>query len=501
MSRLPVSVVAFLMAFSIFSTAWTQPAAAEKVLNVGVAAFPDNLSTSLGSYSALSLQFQTFEPLIMRSADGKELLPWLAVSWENPSPLVWRFHLREGVKFHDGVPFTAADVKSTFDFILGDNLYATKGRVSQVDSVKVIDDYTVEFITKTPFPTLLTAISEIPIEPKLYTEKVGRKGIQEHPVGTGPFIFSRWVPGDVYELTANKEYWGGAPKVDRVVLRQISEGSTRVASLLAGETQIIEEVPIDLVPAIQRSDKAEIRSVESTVGLLLTLDARKPPFDNPKVREALDYAINKPLILEKMLYGNGTLLQGQMITSNTFGFNPNISAREYNPAKAKQLLAEAGYPDGFKTSITTRSGKYLSDVDICNAVSGSLQEVGIRAEVNVVEGGVFSKMIKAQDLGPIHIVGWYSLGDADFATVWFTQDSGRAFWKNDEFEKLFVEARSTLDQESRLKAYNRMMEIFHDEVPAVTLFGLPSVYAQSKTLTGWEPSSDKLLRLQSVNLE
>ncbi len=501
MSRLTVSAAAFLLSFCMFSAAGVQAARAEKVLTVGVAAFPDNLSTSLGSYAALSLQFQTFEPLIMRSADGKELKPCLAVSWENPSPLVWRFHLRKGVKFHDGTPFSAADVKSTFDFILGDNLYGTKGRVSQVESVNVIDDYTVEFITRNPFPTLLTALSEIPVEPKLYTEKVGRKGIQDHPVGTGPFVFARWVPGDMYELTVNKDYWGSAPKVDRVVLRQISEGSTRVASLLAGETQIIEEVPIDLVPAIQRSDKAKISSVESTVGLLLTLDVRKPPFDNPKVREALEYAINKPLILEKMLYGNGTLLQGQMITSNTFGFNPQIKAREYNPAKAKQLLAEAGYPNGFKTSITTRSGKYLSDVDICNAVSGSLQEVGIRAEINVVEGGVFSKMIKAQDLGPIHIVGWYSLGDADFATVWFTQESGRAFWKNDEFERLFVEARTTLDQDTRLKAYNRMMQIFHDEVPAVTLFGLPSVYGQSKKLAGWEPSSDKLLRLQSVEIE
>lgn len=476
------------------------PALAGKVLHVGIAAFPDNLSTSLSSYAARNLLFQMYEGLVARGNDS-HIQPALAERWEALSPTHWRFYLRENVTFHDGTPFTAEDVKDTFDYILGDNLYGIKSRVDQLEIVEVVDARTVDFKTRAPFPTLLIALTEIPIESKTYMDKVGREGAQKRPVGTGPFEYVRWVPGDMLELRAFKDYWNGKPHIGSVIMRQIPEGSTRVASLLAGETQIIEEVPMDLIDAVKRSAKAEIASVESTVGLIFTYDTRKPPFDNPKVREALNYAVNKELILDKLLYGNGTVLQGQPITSNTFGFNPRLQAYPYNPEKARAMLKEAGYPNGFSTSITTRSGKYLSDVDICNVVAGNLREVGINATVNVVEGGVFSKMIKAEDLGPMHIVGWYSIGDADFATVWFTQGSKRAFWKNDEYERLFVEARSTVDQDARLKAYNRMMEIFHEENPALSLFGLPSVYGKSKRLTNWVAPADKFLQLSKAKLD
>ena len=500
MKRIMNAVILSLLLSCVVPAMAPPAAAAQKVLQVGIAAFPDNLSTSLSSYASRNLLFQMYEGLVARGNDSN-LQPALAERWEALSPTQWRFYLRKGVTFHNGTPFTAEDVKDTFDYILGDNIYGIKSRVDQLEKVDVVDPYTVEFTTRAPFPTLLIALAEIPIESKAYIAKVGREGAQKHPVGTGPFEFVRWVPGDTLELRASKTYWDGTPQIERVIMRQIPEGSTRVASLLAGETQIIEEVPMDLIDAVKRSSKAEIASVESTVGLMFTFDTRKPPFDNPKVREALNYAVNKELILEKLLYGNGTVLQGQPITSNTFGFNPELKPYPYDPEKARALLREAGYPDGFATSITTRSGKYLSDVDVCNAVAGNLREIGVKATVNVVEGGVFSKMIKAEDLGPMHIVGWYSIGDADFATVWFTQGSKRAFWKNDEYEKLFVEARSTVDQSARLKAYNRMMEIFRAENPALCMFGLPSVYGKSKQLTNWVAPSDKFLQLAKARLE
>ena len=164
--------------------------------------------------------------------------------------------------------------------------------------------------TKAPFPTLLNGLSDIPIEPKHYVEKVGRAGMVKTPMGTGPFKFARWVPADRYELTVNPAYWRGAPKVQRLVLRQIPEASTRVASLIAGETQIIEEVPIDLVPQVEQSKGVSAASVESTVGLILTFDTRKPPFDDVRVRQALNLAVNNQLILDRMLRGKGKLLQG-----------------------------------------------------------------------------------------------------------------------------------------------------------------------------------------------
>jgi peptide/nickel transport system substrate-binding protein len=474
-------------------------AARAETLVVGVQGLPDSLDTSVSSFAALNMALQTMDALVARDNSGKTG-PGLARSWEALDPLTWRFHLRDDVAFHDGTPFTAEDVKFTIDYIIApDSIYGSKGRISQIAGTEIVDAHTIDIKTKEPFPTLIIGLSDIPIEPKHYVEKVGRDGMIKEPMGTGPFKFKEWVPADHYELTANAAYWGGAPKVDGILFRQIPEASTRVASLLAGETQIIEEIPIDLVPQVEQSKGVAVADVETTVGLLLTFDTRVKPFDDVRVRRALNLAVNKQLIFERMLQGKGALLRGQMLTSNTFGFNPNLEPIAYDLEKAKALLAEAGVGP-FDTSITTRSGKYLSDVDIANAVAGMFREVGVNAAVNVVEQGVFSKMVKANDMGPLHMVGWYSVGDADFATVWFTEKSGRAYWKNDEYERLFVEARSTVDEAARLKAYHRMMEIMHEEVPAIFLFGLPSIYGVSERLDGFAPPSDKILRLSATSI-
>lgn len=474
------------------------PAVQAETLMVGVQGLPDSLDTGVSSFAALNMALQTMDPLILRDDTGATI-PGLAESWEAIDPLTWRFALREGVKFHDGEPFTAEDVKFTLDYILDpESVYGSKKRVSQIESVTVIDAQTVDIKTKEPFPTLLIGLSDIPIEPKHYVEEVGRGGMIAEPMGTGPFVFKEWLPGDHYSLTANPDYWQGAPKVDGVVFRQIPEASTRAASLIAGETQIIEEIPIDIVPHIDASDGVSAQGVETTVGLLLTFDTRNPPFDDVRVRRALNEAVNKQLIFDQMLKGKGAIINGQMLTSNTFGANPDLKPIAYDLEDAKALLAEAGYSDGFETSITTRSGKYLSDVDIANAIAGMFLDVNVRAGVNVVEQGVFSKMVKAREMGPLHMVGWYSVGDADFATVWFTESSGRAYWKNDEYEDLFIKARSTVDRDERLAAYNRMMEIMHEEVPAIFLFGLPSIYGVSDKLSNFSPPSDKIMRLRNA---
>ena len=475
--------------------------AGERTLVVGAAAFPDSLSPAVASFAALSLTYQTMDPLVLRDDIGN-LHPGLATQWQPRDSLTWRFQLRRGVKFHDGAEFTAEDVKYTLDYILNPKtVYGYKERIGQVDGATIVDKYTVDIRTKAPFPTLINGLSDIAIHPKHYLEKVGMAGMAQRPIGTGPFKFERWVPGDRYELTANKDYWGGAPKVDRLLIRQIPEATTRVASLLAGETHIIEEVPVDLLPKIESSGTAKVASVESTVGLILTMETRKPPLNNPKLRLAMDYAINKPLILQQMLMGQGAVLQGQLLTSNTFGFHPGLKARPYDPGKAKQLLKEAGYENGLDITIVTRSGKYLSDVEICNAAAGMLSQIGVKTTVNVVEGGVFTKMAAARDIGVMHMVGWYSVGDADFATVWFTEGAKRTLWTNPEFERLFVEARSTVDTTKRLKAYHRMMEIMHEENPAVFLFGLPSIAGVSKQVTGFSAPADKILRLAKVSVQ
>ena len=494
-SARPSLILAILLAFA-------GPAiAAEKVLTVGASVFPDNLRSGASTYASLSLLMQTNDPLVARDNAGN-LHPALAASWEQVAPTTTRFHLREGVRFSDGVEFTSDDVAFTINRVIDPkNAYAMLSRIGQVASVAAVDKYTVDIHTKTVFPTLLRGLSDIIVEPRHVYDKQGADAISQHPVGTGPFVFQEWVPGDHYTLTANRSYWGGAPHVDRLVIRTIPDASTRVASLMAGESQIIEEVPIDLIGQVNESGTAKVAEISTTVGLVLTFDAAVPPFNDPRVREAFDYAIDKPLILKQILKDQGELLQNQVLTSGVLGQAPDIHARPYDPAKAKQMLQAAGFDFDTPVPISTQNGKYVSDTDICNAVAGMLNQIGVKATVNIVEGGVWAQLTTAKKLGPMYMIGWYSVGDADFATVWYTASGYRTTWIDPEYERLFVAARSTNDVAERTRAYHRMMQILSEQNPSIFLFGLPSLYGVSDEVAGFGAAADKILRLTQVTLK
>lgn len=474
--------------------------AQDKVLNVGVATFPDSLQTGPNFYSSLSLTTQTNDPLIKRNNAG-DIVPGLAERWEQLDDDTWRFHLRQGVKFHDGVAFTAEDVKFTIERVLDpQTVYGFAVRIAKVTSVDIIDDHTVDLNTDGPYPTLPIGLSEIVMEPKHVYDAGGAQAMIAHPVGTGPFVFGKWVPGDYYELTANADYWDGAPKVDRVMIRAIPSAATRVASLMAGETDIIEEVPVDLLSQIEASSAVRVDEVATTVGLVFLWNFAQPPLNNPLVREALDYAVDKEAIVREILMGRGEVLQGQPLTSNTFGFNPDIKARPYDPEKARAMLAEAGVTPGTRVTLITRSGNYLSDVDIANVVAGMLSEVGLNATVEILEGGVFLQRRNEKALGSGAMIGFFSLGDADFATTWYTKGGNWLLWDSPEFEQLYIDARSTVDRETRRSAYMRMMEIIHTDNPALFIAGLPAIYAVSDRINGFGAASDKVLRLDKVEL-
>jgi peptide/nickel transport system substrate-binding protein len=481
---------------------WGTPAvAADKVLNIGAAVFPDSLKPGTSSFASQSLLVQTNEQIVQRDNKG-DLQPTLATHWEQIDPLTLRFYLRQGVKFTDGVEFTADDVVYTVKYVQDpQNAYGAAARISQVAGAVAVDKYTVDIKTKVVFPTLLRAMAEILILPKHYAEKVGIKGLTDKPMGTGPYIFQEWVPGDHYTLTANKAYWGGAPKVDKVVIRTIPDGSTRVAALVSGEAQIIEEVPIDLIDQVEASGIARVDSIATTVGLVLTFDPTIKPFDNAKVREAFDYAIDKPLILKQILKGKGAILDGQVLTSNALGYNPDLKARPFDPAKARQMLIDAGYDFNTPVPILTQNGKYVSDTDICTAIAGMLNKIGVKATVNTVEGGTFQSMSNVLKMGPLHMIGWYNLGDADFATVWYTKAGHRTLWYNEEYENMFTAARSTNDVKERVRIYHEMGALAYRENPSLFLFGLPSLYAVNKDLKGFGAAADKVLRLTKVELK
>lgn len=479
----------------------TGPAqAAERVLTVGASVFPDSLLPGSSSFQSESLLHQTNEALFERD-NGGNIIPALALSATQIDDTTTRIALRPGVKCHDGGAFTAEDVVFTIAYVLDPkNAYGTLARIAQVSGAVAVDPLTVDITTKAAFPTLLKGLSFIVMQVKRYHEKVGVKGVTARPMGTGPFMFVKWSAGDRYELTAFKDHWGGIPAFDRLVFREIPDAGTRVASLVSGETDIIEEVPVDLIPQVAQSGTAKMDEIVSSAALVLTYDVRVPPFNDPRVRLAFDLAVDKAAIRQEILKDRGELLHGQLLVSGTFGFNPALQARPFDPAKARALLTEAGYDFKTPIPIVCQSGKYVSDVDIANAAAGMLSNIGVAASVNVVEGGVFLQMQNAFKMGPIHMIGWYSLGDADFANVWYTKGGRRATWLNEEYERLFVEARSTNDRAVREGKYMRMAEILHEENPSMFLVGLPSLYGVGTRVRNFGAASDKCIRVAKVTL-
>ena len=301
MRRLPVSALAIVLALLAGAPAF----AAEKTLTVGAAVFPDSLRSGTSSYASLSLLEQTNDPLLARDNKG-DLHPALATSWEPIDPTTMRFHLRQGVKFSDGVEFTADDVVFTINRVLDPkNAYAMLPASARCRAPARSTNTPSTSRPRRCSRPCCAACPTSSSSPSTIYEKAGADAFASHPIGTGPFVFQEWVPGDHYTLTANKSYWGGAPKFDKLVIRTIPDGSTRVASLVAGESQIIEEVPIDLIDQVNSSGNAKVDEISTSVGLVLTFDPTIKPFDNPKVREAFDYAIDKPLILQADPEGPG----------------------------------------------------------------------------------------------------------------------------------------------------------------------------------------------------
>ncbi len=489
-----------LLACALCGLAATAQAQPRGTLTVGAAVFTDNISPAAAGYNTLSLSYQVWEPLVARDASDA-LVPALATSWEVVSPTRWRFRLRPNVRWHDGTPFTAEDVRYTLAYVISpQTVYGRKTRIAGLTAIEVVDPLTVDLVTEGPAPLLARGLADIAIEQKALGERVGQANAIRTPIGTGPFRHAEWVPASHFDVTANSDYWGGAPRVARVRIRMIPEGSTRVASLLAGETQIIEEVPVDLIPSVRARRNLAVDAVESSVSLVMSFDTTRPPFNDVRARRAVDMAIDKPLLHRQMLDGFGSVLDGQLVTRNTFGHNPNLQNRPFDPAGARALLREVGIPAGFTNRINTLSGRYLSDVDIASAVAGMLDAVGLPTAVNVVEGAVMNRMERAREQGPMWQVGWFSVGDADFNTVWYTEASRRSYWVNAEYDRLWREARSTLDEGARRAAYHRMMEIMQEEQPAIFLFGLPRVAGRSTRVVNWRPAADSLLRLNTLEL-
>lgn len=437
-----------------------------------------------------NVALSVFDTLVDRDPQMK-LRPSLATSWDLVDSNTWRFKLRQNVAFHDGSPFIADDVKYTIDWILDPaNKSLQVNFVDTIKEVRVVDPSTVEIVTKQPNPILLNRLTGVPIVSKSVIAKVGRPQFAANPVGTGPFRFVEWKKDQYVTLEANDKHWRGAPKAKTLVYRGIPEASTRIAELETGAADVVVGVPVARAVALSADANWRVGAVGSVRVTHVGFRTTKKPFDNKNVRQAMNYAVDADTLIKGVLRGYGTRVNG-LFAPEAFGYTPSIQPYTYDPAKAKQLLAAAGFPDGLDVTIETRSGQ---DQEATEAIAGQLSKVGVRAKVLVTDYNVFLQKLVEKKQAEMYFFSWGSATfDAD-GTLFGVLRTGQAYsnYSNPAVDKLLDEGRATLDQKRRTAIYDEANALIKEDAPVVFLYQQKDLYGIRKGV-GWEPRPDEML--------
>jgi peptide/nickel transport system substrate-binding protein len=471
------------------------PAAAAPTgeVKIGLAAEPNTFDPHLtvGRNTQIFI-VNVYDGLTARDAQGN-LVPALAESWKRLNPTTWQFALRKGVKFHNGDDFNAECVKFTLDRGINPETKATIiSELSTIARVEVVGPYTVNVVTKAPdflLPVRLGELFGLMLSPK-HTNAVGKEAIATKPNGTGPFKLVSWAKNEQMVLEANESYWRGAPKVKRIVVRPILEDAARIAALQAGEVDLIAPIPHARVAELKRNDKLVIKTIAAPRIFHVTIDVRKPPFDNVKVRQALNHAVDVNAILRSLYFGHGTRL-ATVVDRNALGYDPSIQPYPYDPTRAKALLAEAGFPNGLDVEFDSFTGSIADHSKPAEAIVGFLQKVGVRARQNVFEFAAFGPRRVQNRTAPLFI---YSIGNAylepSWVIRWMTQGGLGMHYKNARLDEMLTRIEATDDPKRRAPMYSDVQKLMKDEAPFIFLFQADGVFGMS-TRIDYAPRPDE----------
>ena len=406
-----------------------------------------------------------------------QFVPSLATSWKALSDTQWEFKIRKGVRFHNGDVLTPEDVKYSFDRVIDQTKKSPQyGNVRAIKEVRVIDAETVHIITDKPFPLLLERLVFFPIVSKKHVEKVGDQAFgTTSPVGTGPWKFVEWKRDQVIRLEAFDQHWRGKPAFKHLNFRAIPEVATQVAEIKTGGVDIIRNVSADIQPELKTHPAAYISSTPILRVHQVALDMRSAPFDKKAPRQAANYAIDKQAIIQKLMAGLGTQV-ATVVQPLAFGFDPEVKPYPFDPKKAKELLAQAGYPNGVDITLHSASTENRPQFE---ALCQMLTEVGLRTTPRLWDPGpAWNKFSQGEGKGTNGIYGtWgnYSVFDADAVLhpLYHSEPGGwygKWYTRVEGLDKLIDEARSTVDQPKRKRLYSQIQQMIREEAPSVFLW-------------------------------
>lgn len=449
-----------------------------------------------------------YDPLIKRDPrNPKKFDGVLATAWHQLTPTAYRFVLRKGVRFDDGSAFNASTVKYNIDRLMG-TLPGQKSpplaafQYTSINGVHVINSTTVDIGTKAPDPLLLARLSALLMIP---TGSVTQDptALASKPDGTGPYSLVTWDRNNQVVMKAKPNYFLGKPKITNVIFKDMPDDASRLAALQSGAVDVISNLPPDNAPQVRSGGVANVESVPSariTSVWLNTLDT--PALKSVKVRQALNYAVDVNTIIKKVM--SGFALRTATIVPPYFaGYSKSIKPYPYNPAKAKQLLKQAGYPNGFSISLMVPSGRYLLGEQIAQAVAGYLGAVGVKTNVNIVDFGVFAKDTQTRQIGDAFFAGW---GENFFSPIDEAQvaiqcgTAGFSWYCNKKVDSLIEQAATTLNQKKQDAAIIKFQKAIYADPPFIFLFAYKDVYGVSKRLN-WRPRTDETINMYEASLK
>ncbi|WP_163581627.1 glutathione ABC transporter substrate-binding protein [Gracilibacillus saliphilus] len=412
--------------------------------------------------------------------EDQEVEPGLATDWEQIDDVTWEFQLQEGVTFHDGEEFNAEAVKKNFERLIDEDIASPRAfLLEQVESIEVEDDYTVRIILEYPYAPLLANLAHDGtgiMSPAIIDEDYAQLEdggdvdgyINQNPTGTGPFELEDWSPGESITLTKNEDYWGDPAKLDSVTFKVVSEQSSRVAELETGVSHVADQIGPNNISRVDNLADASVLQAPSVSVSYIGFNMQKEPFDDEKVRQAISMAVNKDEIINGVMNGVGIPAIGALAPP-VFGYDDSIEGLPYDVEQAKELLAEAGYEDGFETTIWTNDNEQR--VDTAVALQSQLGDIGIDVEIEELEWGAYIERT-ANAEHDMFILGWSTVtADADYGLypLFHSSQQGepgnRSFLADDEVDELLDEGRRETDPEARQQIYSEVQQKLVDLAP------------------------------------
>ena len=459
--------------------------------------------------------------------DSMKIIPMLATDYEsNDDATEFTIHLREGIQFSDGTPWNAEAAKANFDRWGDKNLGLKRTTLlcNVLKETEIVDDYTVKVTLESPFGAFIPTLAHpacVVMSPAVIAK--GNEECAKNPVGTGQYTFVEWVAGEHATIALNKDWWGydadicgGTALVDpdagfkTITFKPVSENATRVAMLQSGDAQFIWPVPTESIEALRGDSNVSVGQEEGIVVRYLMMNNQKAPFNDVRVRQAINYAINKDAYCA--VVKNGIATPATSIIGPAVQYYKGNDVYAYDIEKAKSLLAEAGYPDGFKTTLMCAST--TTNLKQCEFIQQQLAQVGIDVEINALESAVVNQKIQDVDVPgseaevDMYVIGWSpSTGDADWGIRPLMAIESEppmsyniCYYENEEVDQLLKDALATADDSKRAEAYAKAQDIIWEESPLVCLANDANTWATSANMVDAKLFPDNCLNLRNAKM-